>query len=140
MEALRRSRPGPQARLGPYDWPSARAISETDRKVSILASGSLSHAFWPNAVSADGLNGVNGEFTRQMDLRVLELWNLGRWKEFLSMLPDHAKLCHGECAMIDTAMLFGALGWDKYAGHIEVLTPYFGSSGTGQTNVEFSVS
>ncbi|MDX1320872.1 MAG: 3,4-dihydroxyphenylacetate 2,3-dioxygenase, partial [Oceanospirillum sp.] len=39
--------------------------------------------------------------------------------------------------MHDTAMLFGALGWDKYDGKAEVLTPYFESSGTGQTNVQF---
>lgn len=117
----------------------ASAIAASSRKVSILASGSLSHAFWPNAVSTDGLNTVNGEFNRQMDLRVLDLWQQGRWKEFLSMLPDYARLCHGECAMIDTAMLFGALGWDGYRGSMEEITPYFGSSGTGQANVAFTV-
>jgi len=116
-----------------------KAIAAGARKVSILASGSLSHAFWPNAVSTEGLNTVNGEFNRQMDLRVLDLWQQGRWTEFLAMLPDYARLCHGECAMIDTAMLFGALGWDGYRGRMEEVTPYFGSSGTGQANVAFSI-
>jgi 3,4-dihydroxyphenylacetate 2,3-dioxygenase len=36
-------------------------------------------------------------------------------------------------------MLLGALGWDQYRGKAEVISPYFGSSGTGQINVEFPV-
>ena len=115
----------------------ARAIADSGRMVSVLASGSLSHAFWPNAVSADGLNKVNGEFNRQVDLRVLDLWQQGAWPAFLDMLPSYAERCYGECAMIDTAMLFGALGWADYQGGAEIITPYFGSSGTGQCNVAF---
>ena len=115
----------------------AQAIEASGRKVSILASGSLSHEFWPNALSADGLNKVNGEFNRQVDLRVLDLWQASAWPEFLDMLPAYAERCRGECAMIDTAMLFGALGWSDYKGKAEIVTPYFGSSGTGQCNVAF---
>ena len=117
----------------------AKAIKASNRRVGLLASGSMSHAFWPNAVSEAGINQVNGEFNRQVDLRVLELWRSGRFGEFLAMLPDYAKLCQGECNMIDTAMLFGALGWDGYAGTAEVVGEYFGSSGTGQVNVDFAL-
>ena len=117
-----------------------RAIEASDRTVGVLASGSMSHAFWPNAVSEAGINDVNGEFNRQVDLRVLELWRAGDVKSFLAMLPDYAKHCVGECAMIDTAMLFGVLGWDQYAGAGEVIGEYFGSSGTGQVNVDFNIS
>ncbi|WP_170416537.1 3,4-dihydroxyphenylacetate 2,3-dioxygenase [Ruegeria atlantica] len=117
----------------------AEGIRRSDRNVSILASGSLSHDFTPNERSVDGLNAVNGEFNRQMDLRVLELWEQGRFEEFLELLPDYAKKCTGECAMNDTALLFGALGWGSYQGEIDIYTPYFGSSGTGQANISFSV-
>ena len=55
------------------------------------------------------------------------------------MLPDYAERCHGECAMIDTAMLFGVLGWQAYAGRGETIGHYFGSSGTGQVIVDFSL-
>ena len=122
-------------------WGSAIAegIRRSDRKVSILASGSMSHDFSPNERSVDGLNSVNGEFNRQMDLRVLELWENGKWGEFLDLLPDYAVKCTGECAMNDTALLFGALGWKEYEGEIDIYTPYFGSSGTGQANISFSV-
>ncbi len=117
----------------------AEGIARSDRKVAVLASGSLSHAFWPNALSADGLNAVNGEFNRQVDLHVLEMWARGQFKEFLAMLPDYALKCNGEVNMIDTAYLFGALGWDKYKGKGELVGDYFGSSGTGQCNVMFEL-
>ncbi|MCK0142077.1 3,4-dihydroxyphenylacetate 2,3-dioxygenase [Aliiroseovarius sp. F20344] len=117
----------------------AEGIKRSNRKVSVLASGSMSHDFTPNERSVDGLNSVNGEFNRQMDLRVLELWKQGKWAEFLDLLPDYAVKCTGECAMNDTALLFGALGWKDYDGSIDIYTPYFGSSGTGQANISFSV-
>jgi len=117
----------------------ARAIKKSDRRVAVLASGSLSHSFWPNHLSVDGVNQVNGEFNRQMDLHVLKMWQAGQWDEFLDMLPEYAVKCEGEGAMNDTAMLFGALGWKDYKGRPTIHTPYFGSSGTGQVNVSFSV-
>jgi 3,4-dihydroxyphenylacetate 2,3-dioxygenase len=117
----------------------ASAIKKSDRKVAVLASGSLSHAFWPNMESTEGLNTVNGEFNEQVDRKVLELWEQGRWEEFLDLLPEYAVKCVGECAMNDTALLFGALGWKDYAGKSTTHTPYFGSSGTGQVNITFSV-
>jgi 3,4-dihydroxyphenylacetate 2,3-dioxygenase len=45
-----------------------------------------------------------------MDQSVLELCGEGGWPEFLAMLPDYARLCQGECAMIDTATLLVRLG------------------------------
>ena len=42
--------------------------------------------------------------------------------------------------MHDTAMLFGALGWDQYQGESTVITEYFPSSGTGQVYVVFEVT
>ncbi len=40
--------------------------------------------------------------------------------------------------MHDVAMLFGALGWNRYGGRGELLCDYFPSSGTGQINVLFT--
>jgi 3,4-dihydroxyphenylacetate 2,3-dioxygenase len=56
------------------------------------------------------------------------------------MLPEYAVKGHGEGFMHDTAMLLGALGWSEYDQKAEVVTPYFGSSGTGQINAVFPVS
>ncbi len=117
----------------------AQTIKDSDRKVALFASGSLSHQFFPNSESIEGAFEVNKEFNKQVDLRVLELWRDGRTREFLAMLPDYAQRCYGECGMVDTAMLFGLLGWDGYTGKGEQIGDYFGSSGTGQVNVDFDL-
>ena len=56
------------------------------------------------------------------------------------MLPDYAAHCAGEGDMHDTAMMFGALGWDRYTGKGEQISEYFPSSGTGQVNFLFPVA
>ncbi|MFC0866113.1 3,4-dihydroxyphenylacetate 2,3-dioxygenase [Sphaerimonospora cavernae] len=116
-----------------------RAVRRSDRKVAFLASGSLSHAFPPNAIAETMLDDVSSEINRTVDLAVLEMWKEGRFGEFLAMLPDYNARCAGEGAMADTAMLFGLLGWDGYTGKGELLCPYFGSTGTGQVVVDFPV-
>ncbi len=110
-----------------------------DGTVAIFASGSLSHRFAQNGVSEHYLHKVWSPFLENIDHRVVEMWQNGEWEAFTEMLPEYAEKCHGEGFMHDTAMLLGALGWDKYTGKVEVLTPYFGSSGTGQINAVFPV-
>lgn len=113
------------------------AIEASDSKVLLVASGSLSHRIWPNDEYAanNGTFTISKEFNRQVDLRVLELWQNAEWDVFVKMLPEYADYCCGEGSMHDTVMVLAALGWDKYAAKAEVVTPYFPSSGTGQTNV-----
>lgn len=117
------------------------AVEASDSKVLLLASGSLSHKIWANKDYAanNGTFTISSEFNRQMDLRVLELWRKGDHATFLKMLGEYARFCCGEGWMHDTAMLYGALGWDAYTAECEVVTEYFPSSGTGQTNVIFPV-
>lgn len=117
------------------------AIEESDSKVLLLASGSLSHKIWANDEyeANNGTFTISSEFNRQVDLRVLELWQKGDIATFLKMLGDYANFCCGEGSMHDTAMMFGALGWDKYTGKGELIGEYFPSSGTGQANVVFPV-
>ena len=125
------------ARLGA----AVREAIETrcDGTVAILASGSLSHRFAQNGVSEQFLHKVWNPFLETVDHHVVDLWQRGDWQTFCGMLPEYAVKCHGEGMMHDTAMLLGALGWDAYQGKVEVVTPYFGSSGTGQINAIFPV-
>lgn len=117
-----------------------KAIEEEyDGTVAIFASGSLSHRFAQNGVSEQYLHKVWSPLLENVDHRVVEMWEQGEWQEFVEMLPEYALKCHGEGFMHDTAMLLGALGWDEYKGKVEVVTPYFGSSGTGQINAIFPV-
>lgn len=117
------------------------AVEASDNKMLLVASGSLSHKIWANKDYAanNGTFTISSEFNRQMDLHVLEMWKRGDHATFLKMLPEYAQYCCGEGAMHDTAMLYGALGWDTYDAPCEVVTEYFPSSGTGQTNVIFPV-
>ncbi|MCG9554772.1 3,4-dihydroxyphenylacetate 2,3-dioxygenase [Vibrio sp. Isolate31] len=118
------------------------AIEEGDSRVMLLASGSLSHRIWDNDdyEANNGTFTISKEFNRQVDLRVLDLWAERDYATFLKMLPEYASLCSGEGGMHDTAILFGALGWEKYQGKSEVVTEYFPSSGTGQVNVVFEIT
>ncbi|MCL2656236.1 MAG: 3,4-dihydroxyphenylacetate 2,3-dioxygenase [Betaproteobacteria bacterium] len=112
-----------------------KAIEEKyDGTVAILASGSLSHRFAQNRHAEAFLHKLWSPFLETMDRSVIEMWKNGDWKTFCEMLPEYAAKCHGEGNMHDTAMLLGALGWDHYTGKAEIVTPYFGSSGTGQIN------
>jgi 3,4-dihydroxyphenylacetate 2,3-dioxygenase len=118
-----------------------RAADVSGERVALIASGSLSHRLWPNRnLGAEAWTSTASEFNRQVDLRVLELWQASRYAEFCAMLPDYALKCNGEGGMADTIMLFAALGWDKFEGRAEQLCDYFPSSGSGQVCVEFHLT
>jgi 3,4-dihydroxyphenylacetate 2,3-dioxygenase len=117
-----------------------RAIEEHyDGTVAIFASGSLSHRFAQNGTEMQFAFKTWDKFLEQSDVHALELWSKGDWQAFTQMLPMYADKCYGEGFMHDTAMLLGAMGWDKYDQKVEIVTPYFGSSGTGQVNAIFPV-
>ena len=125
------------ARLG---WAMRKAIEENyDGTVAFLASGSLSHRFAQNGLAPEFAFKVWSPFLEQLDHKVIEMWKAGQWKDFCGMLPEYASKGHGEGFMHDTAMMLGALGWSEYEGKAEVITPYFGASGTGQINAVFPV-
>jgi len=126
------------ARLG---WAMRRAVEEHyDGTVAFLASGSLSHRFAQNGLAPEYAFRIWSPFLEQLDRRVLEMWEAGQWKDFCEMLPEYAVKGHGEGMMHDTAMMLGALGWSEYEGRAEIITPYFGASGTGQLNAVFPVT
>jgi len=118
-----------------------RAIEQHyEGTVAVLASGSLSHHFANNGTAPEFMHKVWDPFLEQVDRRVVELWEQGDFKTFTQMLPLYAEKCWGEGGMHDTAMLLGLLGGEQYTGKVEVITPYFGSSGTGQINAIFPVT
>ncbi len=126
------------ARLG---WAMRRAVEDHyDGKVAFLASGSLSHRFAQNGLAPEFAEKIWSPLLETLDHDVVRMWQTGQWKTFCEMLPEYASKGHGEGFMHDTAMLLGALGWSGYDGKVEVLTPYFGASGTGQINAVFPVT
>ncbi len=126
------------ARLG---WAMRRAVEEHyDGTVAFFASGSLSHRFAQNGLAPEFAFRLWSPFLEQLDRNVVRMWQRGEWKDFCEMLPEYASKGHGEGFMHDTAMLLGLLGWSAYDGKAEVITPYFGASGTGQINAVFPVT
>ena len=118
-----------------------KAIEERyDGTVAVFASGSLSHHFAPNGRAPEFMHKVFDPFLEQTDRNVVEMWKRGEWKAFLQMLPMYNEKCWGEGGMHDTAMLLGLLGGERYEQGVEIVTPYFGSSGTGQINAIFPVT
>jgi 3,4-dihydroxyphenylacetate 2,3-dioxygenase len=115
------------------------AAHASDRRIAFLASGSLSHRIPPNHAAAEHLFKISRPFNEAMDRQVMTMWQSGRSREFLDLLPQYAEDCDGEGGMHDTAMLYGVLGWDRYNKPAEVVTDYFPSSGTGQCNVLFPI-
>jgi 3,4-dihydroxyphenylacetate 2,3-dioxygenase len=57
-----------------------RAIEKSDRKVLVLASGSLSHRFSDDRDAEANIHNWTREFDKQVDLHVVNLWRQGRWK------------------------------------------------------------
>ena len=108
--------------------------------VAVFASGSLSHHFADNGTAPEFMHKVYDPFLEQVDRGVVDLWERGQWPTFIDMLPMYADKCWGEGGMHDTAMLLGLLGGRDYRSGVEVVTPYFGSSGTGQINAIFPVT
>lgn len=126
------------ARLG---WAMRKAVEDHyDGTVAFFASGSLSHRFAQNGLAPDFAFKIWTPFLETLDRRVVQMWEQGEWKAFCEMLPEYASKGHGEGFMHDTAMMLGALGWSDYEGQVEVITPYFGASGTGQINAIFPVT
>ena len=126
------------ARLG---WAMRQAVEQQyDGTVAFLASGSLSHRFAQNGLAPEYAFKVWSPFLEQLDHHVLGMWQRGEWATFCEMLPEYASKGHGEGFMHDTAMMLGVLGWSTYRGQAEIITPYFGASGTGQLNAVFPVT
>lgn len=126
------------ARLG---WAMREAVEKHyDGTVAFLASGSLSHRFAQNGLAPEFAFKIWSPFLGKLDAEVVEMWKNGEWADFCAMLPEYAAKGHGEGFMHDTAMLLGALGWSDYDGKVEVITPYFAASGTGQINAIFPVT
>jgi 3,4-dihydroxyphenylacetate 2,3-dioxygenase len=126
------------ARLG---WAFRKAVEEHyDGTVAFFASGSLSHRFAQNGLAPEFGFKIWSPFLEHLDQEVIRMWKACEWQAFCEMLPEYATKGHGEGFMHDTAMLLGALGWSAYDAPAEVVTPYFGASGTGQINVVFPVT
>jgi 3,4-dihydroxyphenylacetate 2,3-dioxygenase len=116
------------------------AIAATDRKVVLIASGALSHTFWPLRQLRDHeAAGVEHIFTPEAyraDLERIDWLGkgdhvrvLGTMPEFLSFRPE-ARFAH-------YVMMAGALGGSRCSAPAEPYSSYENSVGTGQVHLWF---
>ena len=116
------------------------AIAATDRRVVLLASGALSHTFWPlrklREHESASLDSIFTPEARDADLERISWFQQGDHARVLETMPEfmryrpEAKFCH-------YLQMIGALGESAVTAPGRLYGAYENSIGTGQVNVWF---
>lgn len=117
-----------------------KAIEQVDRRVVVLASGGLSHRFFPfrqlrGRESSDLSNIITSE-ARRADEHVLELLEAGDHRGVIDFLPDYRK--HGPEGKFGHYLIaVGSVGGPGCTAKGERFGEFEASVGTGQVHVWF---
>jgi 3,4-dihydroxyphenylacetate 2,3-dioxygenase len=116
------------------------AVRQVDRRVIVLASGGLSHRFFPfrelrHRESSDVSNVISPE-AAEADRHVLDLMEKGDHRGVIEFLPDYRKHAP-EGKFGHYLIMVGALGGGACAAPGERFSEYEASVGTGQVHVWF---
>ena len=119
----------------------ARAIARSDRRVLFVASGGMSHRFWPLAVireraSADP-GDINGERLRAWDERIMAWWRAGDHAGVLANADEFRQECSPEGRFAHYLALAGAMGGAAWTEPGVQYGAYEAAIGTGQSNFWF---
>jgi 3,4-dihydroxyphenylacetate 2,3-dioxygenase len=122
----------------------ARAIAASDRRVLLIASGGMSHRFWPLAVirehaGADPAD-INGANLRAWDERIMDWWRAGDHASVLAHADAFRKECAPEGRFAHYLILAGALGAARWTAPGVQYGNYEAAIGTGQANFWFPVT
>jgi 3,4-dihydroxyphenylacetate 2,3-dioxygenase len=116
------------------------AIADCDRKVVLIASGALSHTFWPLRQLRDHeAAGVEHIFTRQAaaaDAERLEWFSKGDHARVLETMPEFYRF-KPEARFGHYLMMAGALGEGDNTATSRQYGEYENSIGTGQVHLWF---
>jgi 3,4-dihydroxyphenylacetate 2,3-dioxygenase len=116
------------------------AILESDRKVLLLASGALSHTFWPLRQLRDHeAAGIEHIFTPEAaaaDLERLEWFKAGDHAQVLATMPEFYRF-KPEARFGHYLMMIGAVGEGDCRAPGRQYGEYENSVGTGQAHVWF---
>lgn len=116
------------------------AVRKSDRKVLLIASGALSHTFWPlrelrNHEAADTKHIFTPE-AYAADLDRIEWFKNGDHKQVLDTMPEFMKY-KPEARFAHYLMMIGALGEEKVTAPGRQYGEYENSIGTGQVHIWF---
>ncbi len=118
----------------------AAAIEASDRRVVLLASGGLSHRFWPlrelrQHEAADPWHVVTPE-ARAADERIIDLWERGDHATVLVELPQFREH-KPEGMFAHYVMMIGAIGGAECTRRGTRYSDYESAAGTGQVHMWF---
>lgn len=116
------------------------AVRKSDRKVLLIASGALSHTFWPlrelrNHEAADPQHIFSPE-AYAADSDRIEWFKNGDHKQVLDTMPEFMKY-KPEARFAHYLMMIGALGEEKVTAPGRQYGEYENSIGTGQVHIWF---
>ena len=122
----------------------AEAIAATGRRTVLLASGGLSHRFWPlrqqRAHEAADPRHVISEGARAADERIIELWESGEHAAVIDGYPEYSAAHKPEGRFGHYLMMVGALGGRRCTAKGRLFSEYENSAGTGQAHVWFDLA
>jgi len=118
----------------------ARAVAGMDRRVFLVASGALSHTFWPlRQVRAHEASGEEHIFSKEAaaaDHGILDAWSRGDHASVIDSMPEFLKF-RPEARFGHYLMLAAAIGGRRCTAVGRQFSDYENSIGTGQVHVVF---
>ncbi|MFC0110733.1 3,4-dihydroxyphenylacetate 2,3-dioxygenase [Kibdelosporangium aridum] len=118
----------------------ADGIAATDRKVIVIASGAMSHTFWPlrqlrDHEASDPVH-IRTPQAREADYERIAWFKEGRHDKVLQTMPDFWEH-KPEAKFFHYIMLAGALGAERWTAPARQYGEYENSIGTGQVHLWF---
>jgi aromatic ring-opening dioxygenase catalytic subunit (LigB family) len=118
----------------------AQAIDMSDRRVVLLASGGLSHRFWPLMEFADhesaSLDNIRTPEAREADEKVLRWWEQGDHRQVIEYQPEYRRHAP-EGFFGHYLMMVGAIGGSACSAAGLRYSEYESAAGTGQVHMWF---
>lgn len=116
------------------------AVARSDRKVLLIASGAMSHTFWPlREIRDHEASDPAHIFTPEAyaaDLERLEWFGRGDHRRVIETMPEFLKY-KPEARFAHYLMMIGALGEGDVIAPGELYSEYENSVGTGQVHIWF---
>lgn len=116
------------------------AIAESDRKVVLIASGALSHTFWPLRQLRDheaaGHEHIFSPEALAADLERIAWFKAGDHRRVIETMPDFLRH-RPEARFMHYQMMIGALGEERCTAPARQYGEYENSVGTGQVHLWF---
>jgi len=116
------------------------AVDRLDRRVVLLASGGMSHAFWPlkqipKHEASDPIHIITPE-ARAADEDRVELMKQGRHRDLIESMDDYME--HSpEGRFGHYLMMVGAIGGEQCSARGQLFSDYENATGTGQVHIWF---